>query len=124
MDNNEWITDLLKRYDYAFRWYAQTGDKQYFIEMVEEAIKHGIETPKGTDVKGLMEALTDSEKAAFDAISAEIGTEGNISIQKMVQQTGISRPVFTSLLNKMEKHQVAFIKNQGVKGTYICIRME
>jgi GTP-sensing pleiotropic transcriptional regulator CodY len=64
-------------------------------------------------------ALTSNEALAFEAIREEIGFSGNISVVKMIQKTNLSRPVWTSLLQKMEKFGIAQIKNQGVKGTYI-----
>jgi GTP-sensing pleiotropic transcriptional regulator CodY len=42
----------------------------------------------------------------------------------MIQKTNLSRPVFTNLLQKMEKFGIAQIKNCGVKGTYIEIVKE
>ena len=69
-------------------------------------------------------ALTINEKQAFLAIRKEIGSSGNISIVKMIQKTSLSRPVWTSLLAKMEKFGIAQVKNQGVKGTYIEIAKE
>lgn len=67
-------------------------------------------------------ALTANEKTAFQAIREEIGFSGNISVVKMIQKTNLSRPVWNSLLQKMEKYDVATIKNQGVKGTNIVIK--
>ena len=66
-------------------------------------------------------ALTANEKTAFQAIREEIGFSGNISVVKMIQKTDLSRPVWTSLLQKMEKFGIAQVKNQGVKGTNIEI---
>jgi GTP-sensing pleiotropic transcriptional regulator CodY len=42
----------------------------------------------------------------------------------MIQKTDISRPVWTSLLQKMEKYGVAIVKSQGVKGTYVEFKEE
>ena len=42
---------------------------------------------------------------------------------KIVEETGISRPVFKNLFVKLEKNKVATITNQGVKGTYISFDM-
>ena len=75
-------------------------------------------------VNDFYKALTDNEKNAFIAIRETIGLSGNISIVKMIQKTNISRPVWTSLLAKMEKFGIAQVKNQGVKGTYIEISKE
>ena len=69
-------------------------------------------------------ALTVNEKTAFSAIRETIGLSGNISITKMIQKTDLSRPVWTSLLTKMEKFGIAQVKSQGVKGTYIEIAKE
>lgn len=75
-------------------------------------------------VNDFYKALTITEKQAFLAIRKEIGLSGNISIVKMIQKTNLSRPVWTSLLTKMEKFGIAQVKNQGVKGTYIEIAKE
>ena len=69
-------------------------------------------------------ALTTNERTAFQAIREEIDFSGNISVVKMIQKTNLSRPVWNSLLQKMEKFGIAQIKNQGVKGTYIEIAKE
>lgn len=75
-------------------------------------------------VEDFYKALTVNEKQAFLAIREEIGLSGNISIVKMIQKTSLSRPVWTSLLAKMEKFGIAQVKNQGVKGTYIELAKE
>lgn len=63
--------------------------------------------------------LTDNERCAFDAIWQDIAPEGNISVVRMMQQINLSRPVFTSLLQKMEKYNIAEVTAQGVRGTHI-----
>ena len=75
-------------------------------------------------VEDFYKALTDNEKIAFLAIREEIGLSGNISIVKMIQKTNLSRPVWNSLLQKMEKFGIAQIKNQGTKGSHIEIAKE
>ena len=65
--------------------------------------------------------LTKTEKAAARAIYAEIGIEGDISVSKMIQNTGISRPVYNSLLNTLASTHCAEIDAHGVKGTHIKI---
>ena len=75
-------------------------------------------------IEDFYKALTDNEKNAFIAIREEIGLSGNISIVKMIQKTNLSRPVWNSLLTKMEKFGIAQIKNQGAKGTHIEISKE
>lgn len=65
--------------------------------------------------------LTKTEKAAARAIYTEIGSEGDISVSKMIQNTGISRPVYNSLLNTLANTHCAEIDAHGVKGTHIKI---
>ena len=65
--------------------------------------------------------LTKTERAAARAIYAEIGSEGDISVSKMIQNTGISRPVYNSLLNTLANTHCAEIDAHGVKGTHIKI---
>lgn len=65
--------------------------------------------------------LSHGETRAYKSIVAEIGSSGNISISAMIKKYNISRPVWTSLLKKMQEDKVADVVSQGVKGTYINI---
>lgn len=67
--------------------------------------------------------LTETERNALDVIldNLEDGYQGNISILQLTATSGISRPVFKSLLQKMKTNLIAEIENQGAKGTYIKI---
>jgi hypothetical protein len=65
--------------------------------------------------------LSHGETRAYKSIVAEIGSSGNISISAMIKKYNISRPVWTSLLKKMQEYKVADVVSQGVKGTYINI---
>jgi hypothetical protein len=67
----------------------------------------------------LFSALTKTEEKALIYVLETIGTEGNLSISAAIAYSGISRPVFTSLFEKLDRYHGAEIKNQGVKGTYI-----
>lgn len=65
------------------------------------------------------EKLTTLEREALKAIRRKIVDEGNISVVKMIQETDISRPIWTALLGKMKEFNFAEVENQGVKGTHI-----
>lgn len=65
--------------------------------------------------------LSHGETRAYESIVAEIGSSGNISISAMIKKYNISRPVWTSLLKKMQEYKVADVVSQGVKGTYVNI---
>lgn len=65
--------------------------------------------------------LSHGETRAYENVIAEIGNSGNISISAMIKKYNISRPVWTSLLKKMQEYKVADVVSQGVKGTYINI---
>jgi GTP-sensing pleiotropic transcriptional regulator CodY len=67
----------------------------------------------------LFSSLTKTEEKALVYVLETIGEEGNISISTAIADSGISRPVFTSLFDKLDRYKGAEIKNQGVKGTYI-----
>lgn len=108
--------------DYAddIREFRLDGDLGRLMNFLEAVI--------GADqlilVKDFYNALTVNEKQAFLAIREEINYSGNISIVKMIQKTNLSRPVWNSLLTKMEKFGIARVQNQGVKGTHIEISKE
>lgn len=65
--------------------------------------------------------LSHGETKAYESIVAEIGSSGNISISALIKKYNISRPVWSSLLKKMQEFKVAEVVSQGVKGTYINI---
>jgi hypothetical protein len=111
---------IAKEYEDDIREFRLDGDLGRLMDFLEAVT--------GADqlilVEDFYKALTENEKNAFIAIRETIGLSGNISIVKMIQKTNISRPVWTSLLAKMEKFGIAQVKNQGVKGTYIEIAKE
>ena len=65
--------------------------------------------------------LTNAEERAYKTIISEIKDEGNITISRLVEKHGISRPVYNNLLIKMKEDNVATVVNMGMKGTYIKI---
>lgn len=70
-----------------------------------------------------IENLTATEKRALSAIENELKDgEGNISISKLIASSKISRPIFDRLLKKMQESNMAEIKNQGSKGTYVNLK--
>ena len=66
-----------------------------------------------------IKSLTTKEKICLEVLKNTIYSEGNISVAEMAAAAHCSRPVFKNLLDKMEKYNIAIIKNQGAKGTYI-----
>ena len=114
----ETLIALMGHHEAELREYRLSGDAEYLLPLINHVID------SGTDclTHDFYNALTDNEQTAFQAIYEEIGLSGNISVVKMIQKTGLSRPVFTSLLQKMEKYNVATVKSQGVKGTNIVIK--
>lgn len=111
----EKVLAIAQDYQEDIREFRLDGDLVRLMSFLEAVI--------GADqqvlVKEFFNDLTVNENKAFFAIKEEIGSSGNISVVKMIQKTGLSRPVWTSLLQKMEKFGIAQIKNQGVKGTHI-----
>ena len=67
----------------------------------------------------IFDSLTKTEEKALIFVLETIGDEGVLSISEAIRQSGISRPVFTGLLDKLDRYKAAEIKNMGVKGTYI-----
>ena len=65
--------------------------------------------------------VTKNNKIGGDGLYFVAGSEGDISVSKMIQNTGISRPVYNSLLNTLANTHCAEIDAHGVKGTHIKI---
>lgn len=77
---------------------------------------------KDIDEQYFLQCLTAKEKIALDSLLNYLDEgEGNVSIVKMIEKAGVSRPVFMGLIQKMKDHKIAEIKNMGVKGTYFHI---
>ena len=77
---------------------------------------------KDIDEQYFLQCLTAKEKIALDSLLNYLDEgEGNVSIVKMIEKAGVSRPVFMGLIQKMKDHKIAEIKNMGVKGTYFNI---
>lgn len=89
---------------------------------VMEIIKFSLRDPEvEITKKQFFKQLTNAEQKAYYSIIKEIGTEGNITISKLVEKNSISRPVYNNLITKMKENGVATIINQGMKGTNIKI---
>ena len=118
MVTKEELSAISQLFQEDLREYRLSGDLEYLLPIINRIL--GADT--GYLITDFYTALTENEKKAISAIREEIGFSGNISVVKMIQKTGLSRPVWTSVLQKMEKYGIARIKNQGVKGTNIEIR--
>ena len=109
---------IAQLYEDDLRNFRLSGNIEDLYNFIQAILDETQENPPNYDK--FFDALTSHELTAYHSIIDEIGSEeGNISIVKMIQKTNFSRPVFTSLLQKMEKYNVAIVKNQGVKGTHI-----
>ena len=65
--------------------------------------------------------LTATEKKAFSVVKENLNEnkETCLSVSRVCETTGISRPIWKNLFVKMENQQIAEISNMGVKGTFI-----
>ena len=114
------LQDCADRHWDFMREYRLTGDVKYLKGFVMDVIEYATkEEPSEDIIRKFKQNITNREFNALYSIIEEIGEEGNISVVKMIQKTGHSRPVFTSLLSKMETYKIAEVQNQGVKGTHI-----
>ena len=94
--------------------------EQLVKDTIIEIIKIGL--TKTVDRKEFLYALTNTEKEALKIVMQNITDgEGIISISKAMEQSGLSRPVFKSLFDKMKTMEIAELTNMGVKGTHIKI---
>ena len=76
---------------------------------------------KKVDLEEFECELTPTEKKALSIVKENINEnkETCLSISKISETTGISRPIWKNLFSKMENQQIAEISNMGVKGTFI-----
>lgn len=69
--------------------------------------------------KDFYEKCTNKEIQALNSIIKHIQNEGDISLSVLIAETGISRPVYISLMNKIKEYNMGEVTNRGVKGTHI-----
>lgn len=104
-------------YASLYHLYFAAGDQTQIltgsIEMCRLVDKNGLTAP-AQELN-----FTEKEKEGCRIIINTIGQDGYISINALVNSSGISRPVFNSLLVKLEKYNLAQIEKCGVKGTHI-----
>ena len=97
---------------------AEDIKPELLAEILTQIIKQSLEINIGVQDE-LFNSLTKKEEEALIFILNTMGEEGNLSISEAIKASKISRPVFTSLLEKLDRYHGAKVKNQGVKGTYI-----
>lgn len=120
-DLNEIKQDLLKCLEEAKDFQENIACKEIIRRGCVEVIKTAV-----TDLmqeEDFLTVLTETEKQALNYIldNLEDGYEGHVSIVQLTNESGISRPVFKNLLQKMQDKLIAEVENRGVKGTYIKI---
>lgn len=110
------VKRVMEEIPHTINEFRLSGDAQILQFIIEQAII--AQSPDLT--KDFYNDMTETEKKAFEFITTELDLQnGYVSIVKLIQRTNISRPVFASLFQKMEKFGIAQIKNCGVKGTLI-----
>lgn len=112
------ISTIAQKHDKELREYRLSGDLTYLYGFLEELYDFDPARSE-SKIQEFKENATKNEIKALQCIVQEIGSEGNISVVKLVRQTPHSRPVYTSLLSKIQKYKIAIVEAQGMKGTYI-----
>lgn len=110
------LEELFNNYDKSsLKSFTDRQLKLGVINIINAGLK------KKVDIEAFISDLTATERKAFNIIKKELNQNEEIcvSISKLCDDTGISRPIWKNLLLKMEKQHVAEIANMGVKGTYI-----
>ena len=73
-----------------------------------------------TKEEQFLQDLTPSEYKALISILKEANDEDYyLSISNLITTYHVSRPAYTSLLNKLKDFKIAVVENRGTKGTYI-----
>ena len=111
---DDYMEILSKAKNMICNYEAETYFKNFIKIVITKANQDNIR------VVNILEFLTDKEKQALSIILSKLENgEGTISISKLLEESNISRPVFKSTLNKIEKYYIAEVTNMGVKGTNI-----
>ena len=98
--------------------YTREERKQALVDFIANMINLAEE--EQTKEEKFLQDLTSSEHKALASILKE-SKEGDcyLSISNLIALYHISRPAYTSLLNKIKDFKIATVENRGTKGTYI-----
>lgn len=114
------LQEYADRHNDFMREYRLTGDVKYLKSFVQDIIDKATEGQTEEEkIAEFKKTMTDKEHHVLYTIFNEINQSGNVSVVKLVQKTGISRPVIDNLLSKLKTYGIAEVVNQGVKGTKI-----
>lgn len=97
----------------------QSNDNSNCIKLLTNFISNIMQLALNKESKetNFISNLTQLEHKVLNLLLKENNEYFNISI--LTKEYGISRPVFTTLLNKLKNNKIAEIDNKGAKGTYI-----
>jgi len=98
--------------------YTREERKQALVDFIANIINLAEEDQ--TKEERFLQDLTPSEYKALISILKEAGDEDYyLSISNLITTYHVSRPAYTSLLNKLKDFKIAVVENRGTKGTYI-----
>ena len=98
--------------------YSKEERKQLLIDFIANIIN--LASEEKTKEETFLQDLTTLENRALISITKEL-KDGDyyLSVSNLVATYHISRPVYTTLLNKLKEFKIAIVENKGAKGTYI-----
>ena len=98
--------------------YTREERKQALVDFIANIINLAEEDQ--TKEEQFLQDLTPSEyKALISILKESNGNDYYLSISNLITSYHISRPAYTSLLNKLKDFKIAVVENRGTKGTYI-----
>ena len=119
--NDDIMQECADRHFDFLREYRLSGNLEYLKGFIIDLINQLTTEPTADEqLESFWKSITVKEREALGLIIQTIGQEGNVSIVKLMQMPPrISRPVFDSLLRKLDSYHIAEVTSQGVKGTKI-----
>lgn len=100
--------------DYPVNEHSRELVKEGVFTIVKMSFNYGISE------LDFVSSLTNTEQEAFNMVKSYLTNGiGMISVNRLIEESKISRPVFKNLFRKMEAAHVAEITNRGVKGTQV-----
>lgn len=114
--NKAYVVDLEKNFDAILSKFDESKRdssllKEGVILLVAASLRDRV------SIETFEEQLPAKEQRIFNMLREK--GNGIYSISKLIEEFGVSRPVFTSLLNKMNDSNIAAIRAHGAKGTSI-----
>ena len=99
---------------------VDTAQSNSFKELIFQIVKFST-TDSASKIDDFLNDLTNTERDCLIYVLNVTGGNGSFAVSNAIKEVTYTRPVFKSLLNKLEQHNIAVVTNRGAKGIHVKV---